>query len=52
MAAYSHWIEHIVGNMFPVLFGIFILRAPMSTTWVIFAVILVVTLGDHSGKQI
>jgi hypothetical protein len=52
MAAYAHWIEHIVSNMFPVLFGMVVLGAPMSTGWIIFATTTIGTLGDHSGNDV
>lgn len=49
MAVYAHWIEHIFSNIFPVIVGMMILSAPMSTAWIIFATTSIGTLGDHSG---
>ena len=49
MAVYAHPIEHILSNIFPVTLGLTLLKAPMSTAWVIFTMTQFATLGDHSG---
>lgn len=49
MAVYAHPIEHIISNIFPVTLGLALLKAPMSTAWVVFTTTQLATLGDHSG---
>lgn len=52
MAVYAHPIEHIISNIFPVTLGLALLKAPMSTAWVVFTTTQLATLGDHSGLNL
>jgi fatty acid hydroxylase domain-containing protein 2 len=52
MAVYAHPIEHIISNIFPVTLGLVLLKAPMSTAWIIFTTTQFATLGDHSGEKL
>lgn len=49
MAIYAHPIEHIFSNLLPVVVTVAVLKAPLSTTWVIFAIAVISTLCYHSG---
>lgn len=50
MAAYCHPIEHVVSNIFPFVMSALLFRHTLSTTWIIYAVAIITTLGDHSGE--
>mgnify|MGYP006359115455 CR=1 FL=1 len=50
MAIYAHPIEHIFSNLLPVVVTVAVLKAPLSTTWVIFAIAVISTLCYHSGN--
>ncbi|KAG5683685.1 hypothetical protein PVAND_012951 [Polypedilum vanderplanki] len=52
MAAYCHPIEHIVSNLLPFIISNLLFRHTLATTWVIYAVAIISTLGDHSGYHL
>lgn len=50
MAAYCHPIEHIFGNITPIGMGSYIMGYTLASSWIIYAIAITTTLGDHSGK--
>ncbi|CAH1717384.1 unnamed protein product [Chironomus riparius] len=52
MAGYCHPIEHIFGNLVPIMLGNYLLKYTLASTWMIYGVAIVTTLGDHSGYHL
>lgn len=52
MAAYCHPLEHIFGNIIPIGMGNYLLRYTLVSSWIIYAVAVTTTLGDHSGYHL
>jgi sterol desaturase/sphingolipid hydroxylase (fatty acid hydroxylase superfamily) len=52
MAAYCHPIEHVVSNILPIVIGNFLFRYSLATSWIIYAIAIITTLGDHSGYHL
>lgn len=52
MAAYCHPIEHIFSNIIPIVAGNFLFKYTLVSTWMIYGVAIITTLGDHSGYHL
>ncbi|KAG5683686.1 hypothetical protein PVAND_012952 [Polypedilum vanderplanki] len=52
MAVYCHPIEHIVSNILPIIIGNFLFRYSLATSWLIYGMTIITTLGDHSGYHL
>jgi sterol desaturase/sphingolipid hydroxylase (fatty acid hydroxylase superfamily) len=52
MAAYCHPIEHVVSNIFPFVISGLLFRHTLVTSWIIYTIAIVTTLGDHSGYHL
>jgi methylsterol monooxygenase len=52
LAAYAHPIEHVVSNVMPFMMANLIVRYTLASNWVIYAVGIITTLGDHSGYHL
>lgn len=52
MAAYCTPLEHLLGNIIPIGMGNIMLRYTLSSSWIIYAIAITTTLGDHSGLKI
>lgn len=52
LAAYAHPIEHVVSNIMPFVMANLILRYTLASNWIIYAIGIVTTLGDHSGYHL
>lgn len=50
LAAYCNPIEHLFSNVFPFVASILIVRYTVASTWIIYAVGIITTLGVHSGN--
>lgn len=51
IALYAHPVEHLFVNLLSVFGGVFITGAHVATCWLWVSLLLVSTLGDHSGKK-
>ncbi|KAF2881732.1 hypothetical protein ILUMI_24429 [Ignelater luminosus] len=51
-AIYTHPIEHILSNIIPVVFGIFIMGSHVATAYLWFAMVIAATLHHHSGYHL
>lgn len=52
MAGYCHPIEHIFSNLIPISLGSMIFKYTLASTWMVYFVAVVTTLGDHSGYHL
>lgn len=52
MAGYCSVTEHIFGNILPIGMGNFILRYSVPSSYIVLAVAIITTLGDHSGYHL
>lgn len=52
MSLYAHPFEHVFSNVSPVVAGMIILKAPISTAWIIMSFTMIGSLGDHSGYHL
>lgn len=52
MAAYCSPYEHVLGNIIPMGVGNFILRYTVPSSYIIYSVAIITTLGDHSGYHL
>jgi len=46
---YCHPLEHVLSNLFPVVFGPILMGSHLATTWLFFAIALFSTTVAHSG---
>lgn len=52
LAAYAHPIEHFFSNVLPFAASNLIVRYTVSSSWIIYAVAIITTLGVHSGYHL
>lgn len=52
LAAYAHPIEHIFSNVLPFMMSNLIVRYTLASNWIIYAIGIITTLGDHSGYHL
>ena len=52
LAAYAHPIEHLFSNILPFVISNLIVRYTVASSWLIYAVGIITTLGVHSGYHL
>jgi fatty acid hydroxylase domain-containing protein 2 len=52
IALYCHPVEYLIANLVPVFGGIFVTNCTLATSWIWLVMLLVLTLGDHSGYHL